>query len=1277
MANEFKITDIVSKSALDQLDNLTSKFNSTAQSYSDMAKILAGGVKIEPKTIQELSDKQENYQKVLKELIETQNKLSDIQKEHSSLLKEIEEQTKKNVKQILEEAKANKLNADAEYTASKTETERLKQQRLLNQEKKKLEITTEEAIALMGKEVHSIREAKEQNKLLRLAVSQVTDAEDKDNNIRQMLNNQIAKNTEYIRFNSDAYTKQKMAIGSYKNEIKAALVELQNGNRTFKNLGVVAKGFGGILKTNVVSGLNEVRIGVGSMIKGMVGAQAVIGGIQRFFGLIKSGIGSIVDFEAANSKLAAILGTTSKNMKDLIADAQRLGATTKYTASEATNLQIELAKLGFSRKEILQSTEAILKFAQATGADLPEAAALAGASLRMFDADTRETERYVSAMAVATTKSALSFSYLQTAMPIVGPVAKAFNFQIEDTLALLGKLADAGFDASMSATATRNIFLNLADSGGALAKSLGGPVKTLPELVAGLQKLKEQGIDLNTTLKLTDKRSVAAFNAFLTASDKIVPLREQITGVTGELNDMAKTMGDNVQGAIASLSSAWEAFMLSFYESKGVMKDVINFFARGIRGVADQLKSYSQLQDKSDNIAVARAQKEMATSDILERHRKNMSRLYKEKLNEGMSQDEAAIAAKEEYLQALQSQLEFENSSYRIAIQQREKEEEELNKRGLIYFRKNTERTNKQIKENIETLTKVASGKKAIASITESVIEDLNEVDLKSAQVSGNVAKILTDKEKRKLEKAAREKLKIQQAYQESELSLMDDGLEKGLAKIRYSFNKRIAAIKGNSEEETATRENLAEQMQRELDKYEFEYNINKEKERLKLRLESVEKDSKEEYDLKMELLVLERQMELNQDNITQEERLLILDKYEKKRNDLLQSYSAKILKHSQDTAAGSAAILSSQMQEELDILAKSYTQGEIDKEAYERKKYEITERYAIKQMRNAIDLSKKQLEIPDLSPDDELKLQQKIAEAEIALNEKVRDSEIKAAEDAENAWRKKLDSISEKIQTVGEILNSFSELSSAIFDRKIQEIEEEQEANEKAGDEEIARIERLEEVGVITKEDAEARKREAEKRTAQKEEELAKKKAELQEKQAKWDKANSINQAIIATALGVTKALPNLVLAAIVSAMGAVQLATIVAQPIPKYAKGTDNHPGGLAIVGDGGKNEAILTDKGTYITPSVPTLVDIPQRAVVIPDIVNIDSFKYMRSDVEMLMRNADKKREPVTVNVNNDYSRLEKKTDSLIVETRNLSKHLKNLSKNAEWHSIASRL
>ena len=126
----------------------------------------------------------------------------------------------------------------------------------------------------------------------------------------------------------------------------------------------------------------------------------------------------------------------------------------------------------------------------------------------------------------------------------------------------------------MSATATRNILLNLADGSGKLAQALGGPVKTLPELVDGLQRLKEQGIDLNSTLEMTDKRSVAAFNAFLTASDKIVPLRDQITGVEDDLNKMADTMGNNVQGALYNLSSAWESLMLTIMDNTGAMKDL-------------------------------------------------------------------------------------------------------------------------------------------------------------------------------------------------------------------------------------------------------------------------------------------------------------------------------------------------------------------------------------------------------------------------------------------------------------------------------------------------------------------------------------------------------------------------------------------------------------------------------------------------------------------------------------------------------------------------------
>lgn len=1283
MANEFVITDVVSDKALNQLTSLTNKFTEVKKAYAELGKELAKSYSIPVSNYDDLTNKARLFEEIQKKLITTEKELANIQNEYKALLKNIAEETQKATKEALEQAKANDLNAQAELKAAKVETERLKQQKMLNQEKKKLKITTQEAIALTNKEVHSINEAKEQNKLLRIAVSQVTDAEDKDNKVRQQLNNQIAKNTEYIRRNTDSYTKQKMAIGAYKNEIKAAIVELQNGNKTFKNLGIVAKGYGNILRSNVAGGLNEVRIGVGSMVKGMVGAQAVISGFQKLIGLFKSGAQSIVDFEAANSKLAAILGTTSKNIKDLTTDAQRLGAATKYTASQATALQIELAKLGFSKNEILQSTEGILKFAQATGAELPEAAALAGAALRMFNADTSETERYVSAMAVATTKSALSFSYLQTAMPIVGPVAKAFNFQIEDTLALLGKLADSGFDASMAATALRNIFLNLADSNGLLAKSLGGAVKTLPELVNGLKKLKEQGVDLNTTLELTDKRSVAQFNTLLTNIDALIPLREQITGVEEELGNMANTMGDNVQGAILGLSSAWEAFMLSFKKSTGPAKNVIDFFARGIRNVANQLKDANQLQDDYNNRAVAMAQNEMAKSNILEKNARNMQNLYQEYVQSGMKADEAAIKAKEEYIETLKSRLEFENTDYQLAIANRNKLEDELKNRGFFTILTSWKRTNSVIKEEIDVATKAAAGKKAISSITESLINQLNKIDLAGSNASdaGNNG-ILTDKEKKALEKAAKERIRIREALQQSELDLMDEGLEKELAKISLNYNKRIAAIRGSSKEEQATRENLAKAMQEALEDKQLSYGLDKEKSQIEHKLDIVKKGSEEEYRLRLELLDNEREQAINAAIKNGEDVFLVDEKYKRKRLDLEERYASEKNKKIQESYSFQSVIINAAMSKELDEAAAQYSQGLINKEDYERKKQEITEKYAIKQAQLAIDLAKEQLNTPGLSEEDRLKLKEKIAQAEIALAEKVRDAEINAVDKSAEVNKRKMDKIAETIQAISDLLGGFADLGTAIFERKMEEVEAEQDANDEAYDREVERIEKLEENGAISTEEAEARKRAAEDKTAKKNAELEKKKAALQEKQAKFDKANNIIQTIMATSLAIMKAWTNPFAAPgiipLIIAQGAVSLATIIAQPIPKYAKGIKDHPGGLAIVGDGGKKEGIVTNNGLFITPDKPTLVDLPAHAQVIPDLSYIYDRRGLTSDYGLLEQKLKNMREEgIVVNVNNDYSRLERKMESNTKQLQNIGRIMKKANHIADYNWISSRV
>lgn len=345
-----------------------------------------------------------------------------------------------------------------------------------------------------------------------------------------------------------------------------------------------AKDFGNSLLSlnKIKTVLTGVFVTIGAMITGQI-----VGGLR-------DAVSTIIEFEKKNSTLAAILGTTKKSIKDLTDEARRLGATTSYTAAQVTELQIELAKLGFFKEDIKAMTPSVLKFAKAVDTDLASAATLAGATLRIFNLDAEDTERALSTMAIGTTSSALNFEYLNSAMSTVGPVANSFGFTIEETTALLGALANSGFDASSAATATRNILLNLADSSGKLALALGGPVNNLDDLVKGLKKLNSEGIDLNKALELTDKRSVAAFNTFLNGTDTVLALCDAVTGAEDAFNAMSEEMGDNVQGALNRLSSTIEGVIMRLYGSKDLLRDLIDFVTRMVEGVGTLVDMFKQ-----------------------------------------------------------------------------------------------------------------------------------------------------------------------------------------------------------------------------------------------------------------------------------------------------------------------------------------------------------------------------------------------------------------------------------------------------------------------------------------------------------------------------------------------------------------------------------------------------------------------------------------------------------------------------------------------------------
>lgn len=326
--------------------------------------------------------------------------------------------------------------------------------------------------------------------------------------------------------------------------------------------------------------------------------------IRTIANTVSAVVSKIADFEQANADLATILGKSINEIGMLTDAAQTLGRTTEYTASQVTLLQTELAKLGFNEGQILAMEKPVLQFATAVGADLPEAASFAGAALRIFNLKASDTEDTLASFAIATNKSALSFSYLQEAMSTVGPVAQTFGFGVKDTTSLLGVLANSGFDASSAATATRNILLNLADANGKLAKALGGPVKSFPELIDAFAKLKAKGVDLNSTLQMTDKRSVAAFNTLLSGADSAMELRDALNETNGELQRISDERLNTVSGSIKTLQSAWEGFMLAMSGSKGLIKGIIDLTTKAVNKLTLLLFRGARVSAASDEMVV-------------------------------------------------------------------------------------------------------------------------------------------------------------------------------------------------------------------------------------------------------------------------------------------------------------------------------------------------------------------------------------------------------------------------------------------------------------------------------------------------------------------------------------------------------------------------------------------------------------------------------------------------------------------------------------------------
>jgi len=328
-----------------------------------------------------------------------------------------------------------------------------------------------------------------------------------------------------------------------------------------------------------------------SAIGGLTGAFGVTLGAAGLVMAMKNVIGTIKEFDQKMATVKAISGATASEFDRLKKSAKELGASTMFTASQVGQLQLEFSKLGFSTEEILNATEATLNLATATESELAESAKIAASTVRGFGLNAKDTTRVTDVMAKSFSSSALDLQKFGTAMAIVAPVAKNSNFTLEETTAVLGKVMDAGVDASSAGTALRNVFLELSKQGLTWDQAM--------------KKIQNSTNKNKTAMELFGKRGAAVANIIATNTHQIDDLKYALDNSAGSAKAMADVVGDTLHGDMKRLSSAWEGFILGLDSGDGALSQVISGFlemSTAILGVLTPMHRQSEalVQEKID-----------------------------------------------------------------------------------------------------------------------------------------------------------------------------------------------------------------------------------------------------------------------------------------------------------------------------------------------------------------------------------------------------------------------------------------------------------------------------------------------------------------------------------------------------------------------------------------------------------------------------------------------------------------------------------------------------
>ena len=419
----------------------------------------------------------------------------------------------------------------------------------------------------------------------------------------------------------------------------------------------LAAGFAGLLakalKECAESGIDQLGKGVETLKNALSGMAGIARDIGQEIGDAFSNITGMeldfsslmeipVNFESQMAKVGAIAGATGDDFKELEEEARRLGATTRYSATEVAEAMEYMGMAGWTNTQILAKSkdglsalESVLKLATVAQMDLGQASDFVTDGLTALGMEAEEASYMVDILAKASTSSNTTVAQMQRAFTNCAPVAGTLGINIKDLSLALGLMADKGVKGAKAGTALKNLMSNLSAPTEKQLEyikefNLQGAQQDIVNgrLLDGLKKFKSALSSLTPQQQnavittIAGKEALSGISALLnTTEEDLNKLESALNNCDGAAKNMADGFDDTLEGALKGLASAMQETLLQLRDMtkeaedsiKNIVNDIADFFhilngfkesSSGLTGLAGAFEHLEETTQKwGDNIA--------------------------------------------------------------------------------------------------------------------------------------------------------------------------------------------------------------------------------------------------------------------------------------------------------------------------------------------------------------------------------------------------------------------------------------------------------------------------------------------------------------------------------------------------------------------------------------------------------------------------------------------------------------------------------------------------